>query len=162
MTIFDYLVIFIMGCSLLISILRGLMKEVLSLLGWIVAFVVANAYGHELASMLPTLIPGAIVRLLVAFISLFIAVKMLMWLLGKTVEAMLEATGLTFADRALGSIFGLIRGALIVLTVVLLCGTTSIPKQEFWKKAYLSPLAVAGVQELMPFLPGDFTRHVEF
>ncbi|OWP20506.1 colicin V production protein, partial [Microbacterium sp. AISO3] len=58
MTIFDYLVLFVLVSSVIISTLRGLVKEILSLLGWIVAFVVANAYGAQLAPMLPELLPG--------------------------------------------------------------------------------------------------------
>ena len=53
MTIFDYLVIFVMVASVIISMMRGLVKEVLSLAGWVVAFVVANAYAAALAVLLP-------------------------------------------------------------------------------------------------------------
>ena len=75
MTIFDYVVLFVLGTSIIVSMLRGLVKEMLSLLGWIVAFVVANAYGPQLAAMLPEAVPGEIVRLIVAFLALFIGVR---------------------------------------------------------------------------------------
>ncbi|HBF52001.1 MAG TPA: colicin V production protein, partial [Massilia sp.] len=55
MTIFDYLVLFVLISSVIISTMRGLVKEILSLLGWVVAFVVANAYGAQLAPLLPEL-----------------------------------------------------------------------------------------------------------
>ncbi len=162
MTIFDYLLIFVLACSILISTLRGLVKEVLSLLGWIAAFMTANAFGHELATMLPSVIPGSIMRLVIAFIALFVGVRILMWLLAKTIEALVEATGLTPLDRALGSIFGFARGVLIALTVVLLCGATSIPKQEFWQQATLSPIAESWARAVLPLLPGEFAGHVKF
>ena len=59
MTIFDYVVLFILVSSVVISTMRGLVKEILSLVGWVAAFVVANAFGAKLAPMLPSVIPGA-------------------------------------------------------------------------------------------------------
>jgi len=161
-TVFDYLVLFVMGCSIVISTLRGLVKEILSLAGWIVAFVVANAYSEALAGMLPDTLPGAITRLIVAFIALFIGVRLLMALLTMAVEAIIKSAGLTLADRGLGGLFGLGRGLVIVLTAVLLCGMTSIPQQPFWKEALLSPLAETAARTAKPFLPGDFAQNIRY
>lgn len=162
MTVFDYLVLFVLICSVVISILRGLVKEILSLLGWVVSFVVANAYGDDLAKLLPEVIPGAVTRLIVAFIVLFIGVRLLMKLLTMAIEAAIKASGLTLADRGLGGLFGLARGLLIVLAAVLLCGMTAVPQQPFWKGAVLSPLAETAARTVKPFLPGDFARYVQF
>jgi membrane protein required for colicin V production len=161
-TIFDYLVLFVLICSVVIGILRGLVKEVLSLLGWIVAFVVANAYGEALAILLPDIIPGNVTRLIVAFIALFIGVRLLMMLLTMAIDEFIKASGLTAADRGLGSLFGIARGLVIVLAVVLLCGMTALPQQPFWKNALLSPYAETAARTVKPFLPGDFARHVQF
>lgn len=162
MTIFDYLVLFVLICSVLISTLRGLIKEVLSLVGWIVAFVVANAYGEALAPLLENVIPGATTRLIVAFVVLFIGVRILVGLLSMTLDAVIKATGLTLADRGLGALFGLARGMLIILAAVLLCGMTSIPQQPFWKHALLSPLAENAARTVLPLLPGEFAQRVRF
>lgn len=162
MTIFDYLVIFVLIASIVISTMRGLVKEILSLAGWIVAFVVANAYSAALAGMLPDAIPGEVVRLIVAFIALFIGVRILMALLAMAVDALVTAGGLSLADRGLGGLFGLGRGIVIVLAGVILCGMTSIPKQDFWRNALLSPMAESGVRTVKPFLPDAMARHVHF
>lgn len=161
-TIFDYLVLFILIASIVISTMRGLVKEILSLLSWIVALVVANAYGESLAAMLPNMIPGHIARLLVAFIVLFIAVKLLMMLLTMAVESVIKAGGLAIADRGLGGLFGLARGVVIVLVAVLLCGMTAIPQQPFWKNALLRPMTETLARTAMPFLPGSVVEHVKF
>lgn len=162
MTVFDFLVLFVLICSILISVFRGLVKEILSLASWIISFVIANAYGDELAVLLPDVIPGMLTRLIVAFIALFIGTRLLMALLSMAVEAMVKAGGLTVADRGLGGLFGLGRGLVIVMTAVLLCGMTAIPSQPFWKEALLSPLAETAARTVKPFLPGDFARHVQF
>lgn len=162
MTIFDYLVLFVLLCSIVVSTLRGLMKEILSLLSWIVSFVVANAYGEQLATLLPDMVPGKVTRLIVAFIALFIGARLLMMLLNMAVDALIKASGLSLADRGLGGLFGLGRGLVIVLAIVLLCGMTGIPQQPFWRKALLSPLAETAARTVKPYLPGDFARHVQF
>lgn len=162
MTIFDYLVLFVLVCSVVISTLRGLMKEILSLLSWVVSFVVANAYGEALAKLLPDMMPGKTTRLIVAFIALFIGARLLMLLLSMAIDALIKASGLTLADRGLGGLFGLGRGLVIVLAVVLLCGMTAIPQQPFWREALLSPLAETAARTVKPYLPGDFASHVQF
>ncbi|MGS0741600.1 CvpA family protein [Glaciimonas sp. GG7] len=162
MTIFDYLVLFVLICSILISTMRGLVKEILSLASWIVALFVANAYGESLAALLPEVIPGAVTRLIVAFIALFIGIRLLMMLLTMAVDGLIKASGLSIADRGLGGLFGLARGLVIVLAAVLVCGTTAIPKQQFWRDAVFSPLAVTAANTALLFLPGAFTQHVKF
>ncbi|HAV36062.1 MAG TPA: colicin V production protein [Massilia sp.] len=162
MTIFDYLVLFVLVSSVVISTMRGLVKEILSLLGWVVAFVVANAYGAGLAPLLPALVPGETVRLMVAFVALFLGVRILMGLLSLALGALIEASGLSLADRGLGGLFGLARGVVIVLAAVILCSMTSIPQQDFWKDALLSPLAETGARTVKPFLPAALAQHVQF
>ena len=162
LTLFDYLVIFVLVSSVIISTLRGLVREMVSLAGWIVAFVVANAYSAQLALLLPEVVPGEVVRLILAFIALFIGVRLLTGLFGMAIDALIKAGGLTMADRGLGSVFGLGRGLVIVLAAVILCGMTSIPQQDFWKKALLSPYAETGVRTVKPFLPAALAQHVQF
>jgi membrane protein required for colicin V production len=161
-TIFDYLVLFVLLASVVISTMRGLVREILSLVSWVVAFVVANAYGAALAPMLPTMIPGEAVRLMVAFVALFLGVRILMGLLSLAVDAVVKASGLSLADRGLGGLFGLARGIVIVLFAVILCGMTSIPQQDFWKHALLSPMAETGARTVKPFLPAALAQHVQF
>ncbi|WP_334188121.1 CvpA family protein [Noviherbaspirillum sp.] len=162
MTIFDYLVVFVLACSVIISTMRGLVKEILSLLSWVVSFVIANAYGEDLAALLPDMVPGGTSRLIIAFIALFIGVRILMMLLMLAVDAVIKASGLSLADRGLGGLFGLGRGMIIVLAAVLICGMTAIPQQPFWKDALFSPLAETAARTIKPFLPGDYARHVHF
>lgn len=162
MTIFDYVVLCILIASIVISTLRGLIKEILSLVSWIVAFVVANLYGAQLAPMLPAMIPGDAVRLMVAFVALFLGVRLLMALVMLAVDAVIKASGLSLADRGLGGLFGLARGLVIVLAAVILCGMTDLPKQDFWRNAMFSPLAETGVRTVKPFLPASIARHVTY
>jgi membrane protein required for colicin V production len=161
-TIFDYIVLLVLVCSVLISTSRGLIKELLSLVSWVVAFVVANAYGAQLADLLPAVVPGVALRLMLAFVVLFIGVRMLMGLLTMALDAAVTASGLGLADRGLGSLFGVARGVFIVLVGVTVCGMTEIPRQPFWKNALLSPLAETGVRSIKPYLPSAYAHYVRF
>lgn len=160
MTLFDYLVLFIIICSIAISVIRGLLKEILSLVGWIVAFVVANAYGAKLAALIP--LDGETVRLIVAFVSLFLGTSILMALLLMLVDNLIKASGLKLADRGLGSLFGLARGCIIVLALMLVCELTDLPKQPFWKQAVLRPMVESLALTIKPHLPGSFGKHIKF
>jgi len=161
-TIFDYLVIFVLVTSVIIGVVSGLVKEVLSVLAWVIAFVVANAYAAALAHMLPEVIPGDVLRLIIAFIALFIGARILMGLLSLALDALLDAGGLDFVDRALGAVFGVARGLVIVLAAVILSGMTSLPKQDFWRHAVLSPYAEQGARMVKQYLPAAMAQHVNF
>jgi len=159
---FDYVVLFILAASVIISTLRGLVREILSLVSWVVSFVLANAYSAQLAPLLPSMIPGEAVRLMVAFVALFLGVRILMGLLMLALDTVIKASGLSLADRGLGGLFGFARGIVIVLAGVILCGMTEIPKQPFWKDALLSPLAESGARTVKPFLPAALAQHVKY
>ena len=161
MTLFDYVVLFILAASVLLSLLRGLVREILSLASWVVAFVVANAYGAALAPLLPPVVPGDALRMMVAFAALFFGVRILMGLLSKVVAALVSATGLGLVDRGLGSVFGLGRGLVIVLAGVILCSMTALPQQAFWKQAQLSGAAEQGARLVKPLLPEAFARQIK-
>ena len=143
MTAFDYILLVLLIGSMLISLTRGLVKEVISLVSWIVAFYVAINYGEVLEPWLPHAISGDVLRVIVAFVVLFIGTRIVMMFLAKLASLVLRASGLTFMDRFLGALFGLAKGALIALALVLVCGMTLIPQQPVWRNAMFSPMAEA-------------------
>ena len=162
MTVFDYLVLATLASSIVIGLFRGLVKEVLSLAGWVVAFFVANAFGAKLAAMLPGVIPGEVLRLIIAFIVLFIGTRLLMGMVSMAIGALVTATGLSPVDRLFGAGFGLARGVVIVLAVVTVCAMTAIPQQPFWKNAQLRPAVEGTARAIRPLLPEALARHLRF
>ena len=162
MTAFDYVLLFLLVGSMLVSLTRGLVKEMISLVSWIVAFYVALHYGDVLAPWLPQAISGEVLRVIVAFVVLFIGTRIVMVLLAKLASLVVQASGLTFMDRLLGALFGLAKGALIALALVLLCGMTKITQQPFWKNAMFSPVAEVAAKSVMPYLPGYFVEYIHY
>jgi membrane protein required for colicin V production len=162
MTAFDYVVITILVASVVISTLRGLVKEVFSLVSWLAAFVVANRYGADMAALLPDRLPPGAVRLVCGFAILFVGTILLGALVNLAVGHIIRVSGLQVVDRGLGGVFGLARGVLIVMTLVILCGLTDLPHQPVWRDAVLADVAESSVRSVKPWLPDAWARLVNF
>lgn len=162
MTAFDYAVLLIVGLSVLLSIMRGAVREILALASWVVAFLLANAYGVWLAARLPDAIPGEELKLLAAFLIVFLTAMLLMSLFAIALCELIKTVGLSGMDRGLGALFGLARGLLIVLVLVLLGGLTSLPRQHFWRDAMFSSPLEELTMQAKTWLPDDFARQLNY
>lgn len=162
MTAFDYAVLLVIGVSILLSVMRGFLREVMALLAWLVSFWVANLYTAAFAPMLPQSIPTQELRYLAAFLGLFLATLLVMTLISIAVGQALKAVGLGPWDRALGAVFGFARGFLIVLVAVLLAGLTSLPQQPVWKNAMFSAPLEAMVSSFRPWMPNELAKRIKY
>jgi membrane protein required for colicin V production len=162
MTVFDYAVLIIIGLSILLSVIRGLVREVLALLAWVVAFVTANLFSGDLAALLPEEIPTVELRLLAGFLGVFFVALLLMSLLAMAVSQLVKSAGLGVEDRFLGALFGLARGVLVVLVLVLLGGLTALPKQPVWRDAVLSPPLEAFATQVSRWLPTALSQRIKY
>lgn len=162
MTSFDYIVIAIIALSVVVSMMRGAVKELLAIMGWIVAFYVAKAYSSMLAAFLPGAIPTEALKTLIAFLILLVAVLLISGLLAMAISSIVSKVGLGSLNRLLGVIFGFAKGLLIVSVLVFLAGLTSLPKEQMWADAVLSePLEIL-VKSALPWLPEGISKHVKF
>lgn len=162
MTGFDYAVLAIIGISVLLSIMRGFVRELLALVSWIAAFIVAKIYAVELVPLLPEAIPNESLKMLAAFMTLFLATLLLCSLLAIALSQIFKKVGLGWLDRGLGAVFGVTRGVLIVGTLVLLAGFTALPKDVMWRNAMFAAPLEAMVMAVLPWLPNDIAKHVKY
>jgi len=135
MTALDYVVLGILGVSILLSVIRGMVREVLALLAWALGFIAASVFAADLATLLPPAVPDERLRLLAAFVGVFLAVLLLMSVLAMFVSKLVKSAGLGLEDRLLGGVFGLARGMLVVMVLVLAAGFTSLPREQVWRDA---------------------------
>ena len=161
MTWFDYGVFAVLGFSFLVGVLRGLVRELVSLVGWVAAFVLATVYSGQVARWMPDSL-GPLLAGLLAFLAVFAGVLLATGLLGLILSLLVRAAGLGVVDRMLGSMFGTARGALIVLVGVLLGGLTSLPSEPFWRQAVLSGPLETAVLALRPFLPEGLGSRIKY
>lgn len=136
----DWTIIAILGISSLISIKRGFVKEAISLVKWALAFLIAVAFADRLALLLTELVDSVSLRFLIAFIILFaltlIVGSMVVYLLGELVKM----TGLSGTDRLFGMVFGLARGVIIVMALLILLPMAfPVRQDEWWQQSLLIP-----------------------
>ncbi len=162
MTVFDYAVLTIVGLSILLSMMRGFVREVLAIAGWVAAFFVAKLYTLELAPLLPEGIPTETLRLLAAFVILFLATLLVASLLAIALSEVFKKVGLGWLDRWLGAVFGLARGVMMVAVLVLLAGLTSIPQDARWRNAMFSAPLEALVISGLQWMPQGVAKHIKF
>ncbi|MEO8418204.1 MAG: CvpA family protein [Methylophilaceae bacterium] len=162
MTSFDYAVLAVAGLSILLSMMRGFVRETLSLAGWVAAFFVAKIYTLELAPLLPQAIPSEPLRFLAAFLILFLATLLVTSLLAIALSQIFKQMGLSWLDRFLGAFFGLARGLVIVCVLVLLAGLTSLPQDVRWRNAMFSAPLEAMVMNVLSWFPRDIAKHVKY
>jgi len=162
MTIFDYVVLSIFIVSIVLSIIRGFVREALSIAGWIIAFIAAGAYASYLEPFMPSAIGGESLRILIAFILVFLAALLITALITMVLSALIKGVGLGFIDRLLGSVFGFLRAFVIVMLLVLIAGLTAIPKQPFWQQAVLSRSLEVVAMQITHWLPNDLSKWISY
>jgi len=161
MTWFDYAVFAVLGFSLVIGVLRGLTRELISLAGWVAAFVLATLFSGEAARWMPESL-GPLLAGLLAFLAVFVGVLLVTFFIGLILSMLLRAAGLGVADHMLGALFGLLRGVVIVLVAVMLAGLTPLPREASWKQAVLSGPIETAVLALKPFLPEGVAERLRY
>ena len=136
----DWTILAILGVSCLISLKRGFIKEALSLVVWVLAFIVAVTFRDQLASLLVDNIATPSVRQMVAFTILFVATLIVGAMVNYLIGELVRMTGLSGTDRLLGMIFGLARGVIIVMAILLLLPPViPIDQDPWWKQSLLIP-----------------------
>ncbi len=131
----DFAFIAVIVMSALISLIRGFVKESISLVTWVVAGFLAFRYFVPLSDMLGSLIESPTLRGVVAFGLLFVATLIVGAIINFIVSQLVTRTGLSGTDKSLGVVFGAARGVLIVAILVLLFGLTPMPQSDAWKDA---------------------------
>ena len=162
MTLFDYAVLIIVGASIVVSVMRGFVREAMALAGWVLAFFAANALSSTVAPWFASLTENASIRALAAFITVFVVTLVAASLLAIAASRALKSAGLGLEDRLLGAFFGLARGLLIVMIVVLLAGLTALPRQPVWSNAMLSPPLEALAAAVKPWLTQAVARYISY
>ena len=162
MTSFDLVVLGIVILSILLGLMRGGVKEILSLAAWIFAFLLAKTFAELASGWMPAMISSPALRYLGGFILVFVIVMAVAMLLSLLLAESLKAAGLGALDRLLGLIFGALRGAAIVLMLVLLAGLTALPKTELWQQALLASSLVKLAVMATPWLPDGLVQHIHF
>ena len=158
----DYAILGILLISSFISLVRGFVKEALSLVGWIMAFWISLSFAVALSKLLATSMEDPTLRLILAFVVLFILTLIVSAVINFFASRLVQRTGLTGTDRFLGVIFGFLRGALLVSVLVLLAGLTTLPKEAWWDDSFLLFRFQAIAMWIRELFPADVAASFNF
>ena len=129
LTAADWVIIVILAVSTLLSLWRGFVREALSLLGWVAAFIIAHLFVDQLALQLSSFIANVTGRYIVAYVILFVLTLVVFTLVVKVATSLVRAAGLSVLDRVLGTIFGFARGVILILVAAYVIKQL-IPEQD--------------------------------
>jgi len=157
MTIVDVVVIFVIFLSALFSLLRGFVKEAISLATWIIAIWLAATFAPQLAEALPSNIESEAARQAIGFGVLFVLTLMVGALVNMLVSQVVKKTGLSGADRIFGVVFGVLRGGLIIIVFVIIGGMTPLPEMDWWQSSTLLQWFESTAIVIQEYIPEDLS-----
>ena len=160
MTAVDWILLGVLVFSMLLGAWRGLVYEVLSVLGWVVSFFVAQWFAPDLATRLPVQSASDPVRYAAAFVLIFIATVFAAGLLAFIVKKLVAAIGLAPVDRVLGAAFGVLRGVILLLAATVVIDMTALKTSNWWQEAKGAPVLAATLKALKPVLPEKFAKYL--
>ena len=168
-TIIDAVIIAIIAISVIVAFFRGFISEALSLVVWVLAFMGAVMYYQDVGKMLPNIFGGSIGALnnedsifsdLISFAITFIGLLILLGLVNLLITFILRRLSISWPDRLLGAIFGLLRGMFIVAIISLFIVESPFKDTEYWSHAKLSNMATSWAKTLSSFIPENFLESI--
>ncbi len=136
----DLIILAVLGISGIVSLMRGFVKEAISLVVWIAAFTIAVSMSPKLSLLLVSTVSTESLRMILSFILLFFGTLIVGGLVSRLLASLLKASGLSGTDRLLGMVFGVLRGSIIVLTcLIVIVPYLSVDDQPWWRESVLIP-----------------------
>ena len=160
MTALDWMLAGVLVFSLLLGAWRGLVYEVLSLLGWAVSFYAAQWFAPPVAMLLPLQSASDPLRSAAAVGLVFIAAIFVAGLLTALLKKLVQAIGLRPVDRTLGAVFGVLRGMILLLAATVVIDMTALKSSPWWQESRGAQTLTAALASLSPLLPGQFAKYL--
>ncbi len=154
----DWLLLGVLALSVVVGLWRGLVFELISLAGWILAWLVALHGAEAIGGLLGAGAPGSALRSGVGFVVGFVGTLIVCALLARLAKSLVNATPLSVLDRMLGAGFGLLRGVLLLLALVTVVNWTPMAQAAWWRASEAVTWLARLERGLQPWLPPDLLR----
>lgn len=140
MNIADWMIVAVVSISAIVSLVRGFVREALSLFAWCAAFASAMMFHGPVAHWLEGVMATPSLRFISAWLGVFLAVLLGLGLINFVISRLIRASGLSGTDRFLGSLFGVARGLIVVLAALIVVPNVLPLKQDaWWRESSLIP-----------------------
>ena len=159
---FDYAVIGVMLISIIVGAVRGAIREVMNIAGWVIAFILAHSFAADLAKYFADWAGDPVLRLVVAWVAIFLVVLLGVALISSLVTGAVKKIGLGGLDRGLGAVIGVARGALVLLVLTLAAGITKMPQSALWKEAVTTPWLEVAALYSRSLLPDRVAARIQY
>ncbi len=156
----DIAILFVLGLSVIVGLLRGFVSEVWALACWIFAGWVAWYCGPFVETWLPQDFASPGLRLVMAYVGCFILVVIAGSLVGYLLRRLVSGSGLSGTDRLLGLVFGLARGIAIIVLLVLMLGFTPFHRDAWWQESRLMPTFESAATWVKAYLPAELSNYL--
>ena len=160
MTTLDWILAAVLVFSLLLGAWRGLVYEVLSVLGWAASFYAAQWFAPQVAMLLGLQTVSEPIRYAAAFALVFIAAVFAAGLLAALLKRLVDAIGLRPVDRTLGAAFGVLRGVIMLLAATVVMEMTALKSSAWWQESKGADVLTATLVNLKPLLPEQFAKYL--
>jgi len=160
MAALDWIFVTVLLASMVVGAWRGLVFEVLSVLGWVAAFVLAQWFAADMAVLLPLGEEQGAVRYAAGFVVVFVIAVFACGFVAWVAKKLVEATGLRPADRTLGMLFGAVRATVVLLAVAVVVEVTPLHEGAWWQESTGAPWLSMALKELKPVLPQEFGKYL--
>jgi membrane protein required for colicin V production len=157
----DWIMLAVLGLSMLLGVWRGLVHEVLAVVGWVAAFVLAQMFATQAGQMINIQGAGGQFRYMLGFAVVFIGTLIACGLLTWVVKKMISSVGLTPIDRTLGAAFGMLRGMMILLALTAVVLMTPLQNSESWTQSAGAGMLSNGLKIIKPMLPNELTQYIQ-
>ncbi len=154
----DWVLLAILGLSALVGLWRGLVFELMSLAGWVVAYFLAHWLSPQIAPHIPVGVVGSALNSSATFVITFVAVLIVWALLARLVRMLVRATPLSIVDRLLGMLFGSLRGLMVALMLYTVVGWTPWSRSEAWTQSQIRPWLAVAYGVVAPLLPASWAQ----
>ncbi len=155
MATFDLIILAIVLLSAVVGLVQGFLKEITSLVTWVLAIWVAWEYAPQLAPHLGGLLSEAPYGTWVARAILFIVVLVAGSIVGYLLDRFVRMSLFSGLDRMLGFLLGFVRGVIIVALLIVMAQSARMDQEGWWQRSKLVP-ALTPVASLLRVVVGDY------
>ena len=151
----DIVILAVMAISLVFGLFRGLLRELLSLVSWVLAFWIAYRYSANVAEIIDRALQNPTLSQAVSAVLVFVIVLVALMVLTSLIAKVFKATGLAGIDRILGGLFGLGRGVVILLAALILASHTGAVEQDWYNASTIIPMFDRALDWMAAYAPAE-------